>query len=353
MNLPKIGISQGDPNGIGLEIILKTFQNEMIYNYCIPILYANPKSFSFHKKIINIEKPGYNLIKDVKEAKEGQLNLLVGTPNSTEITIGKPTEAAGNEAYLCFKRAAQELKDKKIDALVTAPLDKSTVVSQQIFTGHTSYLNELFNAKGLMILFDEGLRVGLVTEHLALKDVSQHLTKELLENKILIAIESLKNDFGISKPKIAVLGLNPHNGENGKIGKEDSEIIKPVIDKLYGQGIYCFGPYSADGYFGTKNYLNFDLTLSIYHDQGLVPFKLLSFDAGVNYTAGLECVRTSPDHGVGYNIAGKNIASITSFSNALFSAIEIYNQRNENSELNKNPLKMSEFKRERFRLEQG
>jgi 4-hydroxythreonine-4-phosphate dehydrogenase len=354
MNKPIVGISQGDPNGVGLEVVLKTLQHDMIYNYCIPVVYANPKSFNYTKKTIDQEKPSYTLIKDISEARPDQLNLIVTSNEPFEIQYGIASENAGKEAFSAIGRMMQDARDKKLDAIVTAPVDKSTIKTEQAFSGHTGFITQYLGLQNsLMILYNEDIRVGLVTEHMPLSKVAAAITKESIINKLKIANESLKKDFGLLRPKIAVLGLNPHNGDNGALGNEEKDIIMPAVKEANNQGVFCFGPYSADGFFGMKTYTQFDMVLAMYHDQGLIPFKSLAFDDGVNYTAGLPVVRTSPDHGTAYDIAGKNCASPLSFTNALFAAIEIFHQRNESTELRENPLRISEFRRERFRLDQG
>ncbi len=352
MAKPIIGISQGDPNGVGLEVVIKTLQHSFIYEYCIPVLYCNPKTFTSAKKMCNIENYSYTLIRDISEAKENQLNMIASSNDNFEIQFGKPSLNAGKEAFLAINRMMQDAKAKKLNAIVTAPVDKSTIKIEQGFTGHTGFITQYLGVQNsLMILSSEELKVGLVTEHVALSKIASLITKDVIINKIKIASESLKKDFGIVKPRIAVLGLNPHNGDSGTIGNEEKEIILPAIEQANKDGLFCFGPYSADGFFGMKNYLQFDLVLAMYHDQGLIPFKSLAFEDGINFTAGISIIRTSPDHGTGYDIAGKNIALTLSFSNALFAAIDIYKQQNETAELKSKPLAYQELKRERFRLE--
>lgn len=354
MAKPIIGISQGDPNGVGMEVIIKTLQHEMIHHYCMPVVYANPKTFIFNKKTMGMEKPNYVLIKDVSEAKAGQINLIACSNDAFDVQFGKSSESAGKEALMAIDRMLQDVKAGRLNAIVTAPVDKSNIKTPQGFTGHTGYLTEqLGNHPSLMILASEDLKVGLVTEHIPVSQVAQSISKEAIISKLKIANESLKKDFAVVKPRIAVLGLNPHNGDNGALGTEEKDIITPAIEQANKEGVFCFGPYSADGFFGMKKYLQFDMVMAMYHDQGLIPFKSIAFDEGINFTAGLPIIRTSPDHGTGYDIAGKNIASPESFSNALFAAIKTYHQQNESEELKKNPLAYSEFKRERFRLEQG
>lgn len=354
MKLPIIGISQGDPNGIGFEVILKTLQHSFIYEHCIPVLYANPKSFTFYKKLLNMEQPSYVLIRDIKEAKPNQLNLIVSSQEAFEISLGKADEGSGKEALMALDRMLLDSLAGHLDAILTAPLDKSTVKTAEGFTGHTGHITKAYNkSESLMVLFNDDIRVGLITEHIPISKIAQTITTELIVKKLRIANESLKTDFGINKPKIALLGLNPHNGDNGKMGQEEQTIIEPAIKQANEEGIFCMGPYSADGFFGMKLYSKFDLVMAMYHDQGLIPFKSMAFEDGVNYTAGLPIIRTSPDHGTAYDLVGKNIASNLSFTNALFEAVHLYHTRNESDELSKNPLKYSEFKRERFRLEKG
>jgi len=354
MSKPIIGISQGDPNGVGLEVIIQTLRHQVIYDYCTPVLYANPKSFTFMKKVLNSEKPSYTLIKDISEVKPNQLNLIVSSNEPVEIQSGQASEAAGKEAFMAINRMMQDAKNGKLHAIVTAPVDKSTIKTEQGFTGHTGYITQYLDVQNsLMVLYNDDIKVGLVTEHLPISQVAKAISKENILSKLKVANESLKKDFGLLKPKIAVLGLNPHNGDNGAMGTEEKDVIAPAIKEANNQNIFCFGPYSADGFFGMKTYQQFDLVLAMYHDQGLIPFKSLAFEDGVNYTAGLPIIRTSPDHGTAYDIAGKNCASSLSFTNALFAAIEIYHKRNESEDLKSNPLRMSELRRERFRLEQG
>ncbi len=354
MKLPIIGISQGDPNGVGMEVILKAFATPLLMEYCVPVLYANPKTFAFHKKALNLELPMYQQIKDISEAKAGQLNLIASNQEAVEIQLGKPSDLAGAEALKAIDRMLLDVNKKQLDAIVTAPIDKSSVKTVSNFTGHTGYIKTATGANDvLMLLFNDDLKVGLVTEHLPISQVASAITKENILSKLHIANATLKRDFGINKPKIAVLGLNPHSGDNGKLGKEEQDVIIPAIEAAKQEQIFCLGPYSADAFFGMKQYQQFDMVLAMYHDQGLIPFKSMAFDDGVNYTAGLSVPRTSPDHGTAYDITGKGIASSLSFMNAMFEAIKIHHQRNHEDALRANPLAFSEFKRERFRLEQA
>ncbi len=349
---PKIGISAGDPNGVGYEVILKTLQHEFFYTICTPILYGNPKILNYTKKHLGLDSISYNSINDVKDAKENKLNLIATSNDSFEVKFGESQMQAGKESFLAINKMMADIKNKNLDAIVTAPVDKSNIKIEQGFSGHTGFITQYLGlTDSLMILYNEEIKIGLVTEHIPLSQVASHLTTEKIFQKISIAHQSLKDDFGIVKPRIAVLSLNPHNGDNGTMGNEEKTIILPAIKKATEQNIICFGTYSADGFFGSHLYKQFDLVLAMYHDQGLVPFKTIAFDEGINYTAGLPIVRTSPDHGTGYNIAGKNIASPLSFSNALCEAIKILNTRKNSEELHKNPLAYTEFKREKFRLE--
>lgn len=354
MKKPIIGITQGDPNGVGMEIILKAFTTPLLFDYCVPVLYANPKTFAFHKKALNLEQPMYQMIKDISEAKPNQLNLIASNQEAVEIQLGKPSPLAGAEALKAIDRLLMDANHKHLDAMVTAPIDKSSIETVANFTGHTGYIQKATGANDvLMVLFNDDIRVGLITEHLPISQIAAAITKEKIISKLRIAHQTLKRDFGINKPKIAVLGLNPHSGDNGKLGKEELDIIQPAIEAAKQEQIFCLGPYSADGFFGMKQYQQFDLVMAMYHDQGLIPFKSMAFDDGVNYTAGLTVPRTSPDHGTAYDITGKGIASPLSFVNAMFEAINIYHQRNNEDELRANPLPYAEFKRERFRLEQA
>ncbi len=352
-NLIKIGISQGDPNGVGPEVILKTFATDFWYNYCIPILYGSPKTFVFTKKQLGLQEPNYHLIRSADEARPGKLNLIVANDQAIEISFGTPSEATGSEALACIDRMLQDAKAGLIDAMVTAPVDKSSIKPPGgNFTGHTGYIAKaLDSADRLMLLVCDELKIALATEHLSLKEVSAQLNRAGLERNIRSLESALTRDFGIRKPRIAVLGLNPHNGENGLLGTEEKETISPVINQLQQDGHTVFGPYPADGFFGSRQFRKFDAVLAMYHDQGLIPFKYFAFYDGVNYTAGLSIPRTSPDHGTGYDIAGKNIASAESFANAVHLAINIVRKRKNWEEISSNPLPLSQFKRERFRLE--
>ena len=350
-NLLKIGITQGDPNGVGMELILRIFEDENIYKYCIPVLYASPKTFTYYKKMLQMEQPMYNLVRSAEQALPGKLNLVVGSESTHEIQAGIPSESAGKEALNCLNTALADAKH--LDALVTAPLDKSTVAkSEPSFTGHTGFIASFFKvANYAMFLESEEIKVALVTEHLPISDVSKNLTTDKIIQKLEVVHHSLREDFSRIKPRIAVLGLNPHAGDNGLLGKEETEVIQPAIKKLFDQGKLIYGPYSADSFFGSGQYAAFDAVLAMYHDQGLIPFKSLAFYDGVNFTAGLPLVRTSPDHGTAYSLAGKGTAEALSMRTAIYEAIRIVKNRKQFSEDFENPLPYSDLRRERFRID--
>lgn len=328
-NKIKIGISQGDINGIGYEVILKTLEDNRILDICVPIVYGSPKVAAYHRKVLDLSV-NLNLINSAAEANDKRANIINCNSDEIKVEISQSTEAAGTAAFQALEKAAADLKAGVIDALVTAPINKKNIQSEQFsFPGHTEYLEQTFGSKGdaLMLLVSDKLRIAVATGHLPIAKVAQTLTKELIFNKIRILNESLKKDFGISRPRIAVLGLNPHSGDQGVIGKEEIEIIKPAITEALENEIICVGPLPADGFFGSDEYNKYDAILAMYHDQGLIPFKTLSMDSGVNFTAGLGVVRTSPDHGTAYDIAGQNRASENSFRQALYAAIDIVKNR--------------------------
>lgn len=328
-NKIKIGISQGDINGIGYEVILKTLEDNRILDMCVPIVYGSPKVAAYHRKVLDLSV-NLNLINSAAEANDKRANIINCNSDEIKVEISQSTEAAGTAAFQALEKAAADLKTGAIDALVTAPINKKNIQSEQFsFPGHTEYLEQTFGSKGdaLMLLVSDKLRIAVATGHLPIAKVAQTLTKELIFNKIRILNESLKKDFGISRPRIAVLGLNPHSGDQGVIGKEEIEIIKPAITEALENEIICVGPLPADGFFGSDEYNKYDAILAMYHDQGLIPFKTLSMDSGVNFTAGLGVVRTSPDHGTAYDIAGQNRASENSFRQALYAAIDIVKNR--------------------------
>lgn len=335
----KLGISIGDLNGIGGEIIVKTFEDSRMLDFCTPIIFASVKTMSFLKKHFNLSL-NFQGIEKPSEAIEGKINVINVWKENVSINFGVEDPESGKYAFRSLQAAVKALKEDEIDVLVTAPINKNTIQSEDFkFPGHTDYLAQELEGKSLMLMITDNLRVGLLTDHVPLKDIAQVITPEVIQNKIATIQKTLQQDFRISKPKIAVLGINPHSGDNGLIGKEDETILKPTLQKLRDKGLLVFGPYAADSFFGTKNYQNFDAVIASYHDQGLVPFKTLSFGEGVNFTAGLKKIRTSPDHGTAFEIAGKDSANINSFKEAVFKAVDIYKTRKEYTKLTKNPLK--------------
>jgi 4-hydroxythreonine-4-phosphate dehydrogenase len=340
-NKIKVGISIGDVNGIGLEVILKTLSENSIFDYCTPIVYGHTKVASYHRKALALGDITFNVINQANLANPKKANMINCWEEDVKIDLGTINEIGGKYALLSLEKATEDLLSGEIDALVTAPINKHNIQSETFnFPGHTEYLQLKSGSNDvLMFLISEGLRIGVVTGHIPVKDIAASITKEKIVNKLVMINESLKKDFWIEKPKIAVLGLNPHAGDNGLLGKEEEDIINPAIQEAFDKGIICFGPYSADGFFGNGSYKQFDAVLAMYHDQGLIPFKTLAFSTGVNYTAGLKFVRTSPDHGTGYDIAGKNLADPTSFLEALFAAVHIVKSRREQEELLRNQLR--------------
>jgi len=333
-----VGISIGDLNGIGIEVILKTFQDKRMLDFCTPVLFGATKVISYHKKALGIETlvHGITAIAQINHTKINVLNIW---KEEVAIELGKITKISGEYAAKSLASAVEHLKENKIDVLLTAPINKENIQSDTFnFPGHTEYLEANLEGKSLMILMTDELRIGLITGHIPIAKVAESITPDLIKSKIETMHESLMKDFGINKPKIAVLSLNPHCGDKGVIGKEDDEIIRPTILEVKETGKLVFGPYAADGFFGSETYKQFDGVLATYHDQGLAPFKALSFGKGVNFTAGLSHIRTSPDHGTGYEIAGKNTANSSSFTEALFTAIQVFKTRKEYLELTKSPL---------------
>lgn len=337
----KIGISIGDINGIGLEVILKTLVESKMLDYCTPIVYGHTKVASFHRKALHMSDFVFNVINHPDAANPRKVNMINCWEEDVKIELGVANETGGKYAFLSLQKATDDLANGSIDALVTAPINKSNIQSENFnFPGHTEYLQERSGSNDvLMFLISEDLRVGVVTGHIPVLEVPLAINKEKIVKKLQLINDSLKKDFWIEKPKIAVLGLNPHASDNGLLGKEEAEIISPAIQEAFDKGIICFGPYPADGFFGNGTYKQFDAVLAMYHDQGLIPFKTIAFSTGVNYTAGLKFVRTSPDHGTGYDIAGKNIADPTSFAEAMFAAIHIVKHRKEQEKLLSNQLR--------------
>lgn len=339
----KLGISIGDLNGIGIEIILKTFLDKRMLDFCTPIIFGSTKVITNYKKDMNINV-SFNGIKHIDNAIHGKLNILNLWKEDIKIDLGTPTSISGSYAFKSLEAATNALSDGEIDILVTAPVNKDNIQSEDFkFPGHTEYLESKLQGESLMILMTDTLRIGLITGHIPVSKVATSVTSELIKKKVEILYTTLVQDFTIIKPKIAILGLNPHCGDNGTIGSEEDDIIRPTITKLQDEGKLVYGPYAADGFFGSENYKNFDAVLAMYHDQGLAPFKTLSFGEGVNFTAGLNKVRTSPDHGTAYDIAGKGIANINSFKEAIFKGIQVFRTRKEYNSLTKNTLKTKEI----------
>jgi 4-hydroxythreonine-4-phosphate dehydrogenase len=335
----RVGISIGDLNGIGGEIIVKTFEDTRMLEFCTPVIFASVRLLTFLKKHFKseISVQGLNNSKDIIN---GKVNVVNVWKENIDIEFGKESREAGEYSIKSLEAATTALINDEIDVLVTAPINKHNIQSEQFnFPGHTDYLAKRLEGENLMLMITNDLKVGLLTDHVPLKDIASHISPELIEKKTSILYKTLIQDFGIRKPKIAVLGINPHTGDSGVIGKEDDEILRPTLDKIRESGKLVFGPYAADSFFGSDNFKNFDAILASYHDQGLIPFKTLSFGKGVNYTAGLNKIRTSPDHGTAYEIAGKGIADSSSFKEAIFAAIHIFITRKEYKELSSNPLK--------------
>ena len=338
----RVAITHGDLNGVGYEVIIKTFSDNRMFDVCTPVLYGSSKVASYHKKLLASVPQEMNFLslRDASEAQDRRYNVVNLTQEEIKIDLGKSTEVAGALSRESLNRACADLKDGKVDVLVTAPINKRNIQAADFdFPGHTEYLSHQFGSSSLMLMVCDRIRIGIVTNHLALKDVPDALTPELLIEKLTILDQSLRRDFRITRPKIAVLALDPHAGDNGVIGDFDAKVITPVIEKAQEGGILAYGPFPSDGFFGSSQFNNFDGVLALYHDQGLIPFKLMSFTEGVNYTAGLPYVRTSPAHGTGYDIAGKDKASEQSMRSAVYLACNIYRNRQEYDALTANPLK--------------
>lgn len=342
-DIVKIGITIGDINGIGPEIIIKALRNPEILHNCTPIIYASSKVLSFYKREIGDELFTFQGIEDASQVQAKKVNLVSSWKDVAEIKVGKADKEGGKYALLSLEKAAQDLASGKIDVLVTAPISKDTIQSAGFkFPGHTEYLAEMSGKEeALMLMVADDLRVAVVTSHVSLKEAIESITEEKILSKLREFEKSLKQDFGIIRPKIAVLGLNPHAGEKGKMGREEIDIISPAIQKAMKDGIITYGPYPADGFFGSQQFQNFDGVLAMYHDQGLIGFKSIAFNDGVNFTAGLPIVRTSPDHGTAFDIAGKGVADEQSMRSAIYLAIDIYKTREWIKEINSNPLPLS------------
>ena len=336
----RVAITQGDTNGVGYEVILKAFADPLMLELCTPIIYGSPKIAAYHRKALNIET-NFSIINNAEEARDGRINLLSCFDEEVKIEMGQPSQEAGQAALKALDRAMTDFRNELYDVLVTAPINKATIQSPGFkFPGHTEYIETCLGEgkKALMILMSENLRVALVTTHLPIKDVAHAITKEAIVEKATIFHESLRRDFRISSPRIAVLALNPHAGDDGLLGSEEKDIIRPAVEELAEKGIQAYGPYPADGFFGAGTFDRFDGVLAMYHDQGLAPFKTIAIENGVNYTAGLPIVRTSPDHGTAYDIAGQGKADESSMRQAIYTAIDIFRNRKNYDEPLKNPL---------------
>ena len=347
---PRVGITTGDLNGIGMEVIIKSLLDNRILSTCTPIVYGSAKTASYHRKALKINDFSFNIINDADEANPKKPNLINCWNEEVEIELGVPSTKTGRFAFRSIEAAAKDLASGKIDVIVTAPIDKKTIQGEGFeFAGHTEYFTQMSNVQeSLMLLVADGLRVGVATGHVPLKEVSAKLTKALIVQKLNTLHQSLVRDFNLPRPKIAVLGLNPHAGDNGLLGEEEKSIIGPAIEEANRQhGILAFGPYPADGFFGSPALAQFDAILAMYHDQGLTPFKALAFDSGVNFTAGLPIVRTSPDHGTAYDIAGQGLANENSFRQAVYLACDIFANRKLYKEINANKLATTVQKIER------
>ncbi len=324
------GITLGDPNGIGPEIILKVFSDSRIMDFCTPVIYGSMQVLKHYKSILHLPDLALSELKDPSKPKKNKVNVIDCLKEETSIEVGQATSEGGKLAFESLKLCAEHAKEGIIDVVVTSPLNKKNIeLFNEGFTGHTGYLAEMDKGEALMILCSEKMKIAMVTGHVSIGQVKEKITVESVIEKIEALNRSMKNDFGIAKPRIAVLGLNPHAGEEGMLGTEEKEIISPAIEQVKTKGIIAVGPYPSDGFFGSGNYTNFDAILAMYHDQALIPFKTLSFENGVNYTAGLSFVRTSPDHGTAYEIAGKGEAHESSLRSALYYAIDIFRKREE------------------------
>ncbi|MDX8338760.1 4-hydroxythreonine-4-phosphate dehydrogenase PdxA [Draconibacterium sp. IB214405] len=341
----RIGITHGDINGIGYEVILKTLSDPRILEMCTPVVYGSPKVAAYHRKALDINDVSFNHIRNTKELLPRKANIINCVDENVRVELGKSTHEAGISSFNALDRATSDLQKGYIDALITAPINKDNIQSEEFnFPGHTEFLAEKFDTKDYaMLMVSETMKIGVVTTHIPISKVSESLSKETILSKIRIIAKSLQQDFAITKPRIAVFGLNPHAGDNGLIGKEDKEIILPAVIQAKKEGIMALGPYPADGFFGSEDYRKFDAIIAMYHDQGLIPFKLASFERGVNYTAGLPAIRTSPAHGTAYAIAGEGKASPESFRQALYLAIDIHKNRSIYQEISKNPLRNYEI----------
>jgi len=334
------GITHGDINGIGYEVIIKSLLDNAIFELFTPVVYGSPKVAAYHRKALNIDNFSFNTIRHAGEVHPRRANMINCLGDDVRVELGQPTRHSGEAAFIVLEKAVNDLRDRKIDVLVTAPIDKSVIQSEKFtFPGHTEYLKSKFGADDtLMFMISESMKVGVVTGHIPLAKVAETITTELILKKIRLMNHSLITDFAIRKPSIAVLGLNPHAGDEGLLGTEEKEIIQPAVKKACDEGMMVFGPFSADGFFGAAHFRKFDAVLAMYHDQGLAPFKATAFGTGVNYTAGLPVVRTSPAHGTAFSLAGKGEASESSFRHAIYLACDIFRNRKLYEEISGNPL---------------
>ena len=343
----RIGITQGDINGVGYEVILKTFADPTMLELCTPIVYGSPKVATYHRKALDITA-SFSIINTAADAASNKLSIVNCTDDEVKVEFARADAESGKAALAALEKAVEEYKEGLIDVIVTAPINKNTIQSEEFaFAGHTEYIEQRLGdgSKSLMILLKDDFRVALVTGHIPVKDIAASITKERIQDKIAILNRSLKQDFGISAPRIAVLALNPHSGDGGLLGKEEEEIIRPAIEEMSKKGILCYGPFAADGFMGSGNFNHFDAVLAMYHDQGLTPFKVLAMEDGVNFTAGLPVIRTSPAHGTAYDIAGKGIASEASFRSAVYEAIDVYRNRERHAEATAHPLRKQYYEK--------
>lgn len=344
-----IAITHGDINGISYEIILKTFAEPRVYDDFVPVIYGSSKAAGYYRKQLDLQAVNLNVVNSIEEIHLKKVNLINCTDEELKVEMGNPTEEAGRAALSALERATEDMMNGSVDAIVTAPINKKTIQGSEFnFPGHTEYLEAKFSngTPALMLMINDVMRVAVVTGHIPVNEIASKLSTELILEKLRVLNHCLKEDFTIIRPRIAVLGLNPHAGEEGLLGNEEKTIIQPALDAAEKEGILCMGPYPADGFFGSGYFNKFDGVLAMYHDQGLIPFKAISMESGVNYTAGLPIVRTSPAHGTAYQITGQNIASEESFRQALFMAYDVFHNRTRNQQIAANPLKV-EVKKER------
>ena len=343
----RVGITHGDINGVGYEVILKTFSDPTMLELCTPVIYGSPKVAAYHRKAMEIPT-NFSIVNAAEDAQDGRVNVVNCIEEELKVELSKPTPEAGKAALTALEKALADYRDGLFDVLVTAPINKHTIQSDTFhFPGHTEYIEERVGdgQKALMILLKGDFRVALVTGHVPVRDIPGMLTKELIMEKMEIFHQSLKKDFGIDNPRIAVFSLNPHAGDHGLLGTEEEEIIIPAMKEMIAKGVQCFGPYPADGFMGSGNYTHFDGILAMYHDQGLAPFKALAMDEGVNFTAGLPIVRTSPAHGTAYDIAGKGVASEDSFRQAVYVAMDVFRNRAWEKEISARPLRKQYYEK--------